>query len=559
MSIQNKKIVLSFLIVAFTFIIYFQVYNYNFVYDDFSHIHDNIENIKKGFTLEGISWAFKSTYAANWHPVTWLLYLFDYQISGLNVHSYHITNIVFHILNSLLLFFLFCKLTGSVYNSFLVAILFAIHPMHIESVAWISGRKDLLSAFFGFLCIYYYLDYAKTNSLKRYFISLFSFILSLMSKSMLVTMPFIFLLLDYYPLKRKISFKLIYEKLPFFLLTIFSSIITIIAQKNFGAVASLKYYSLLFRFKNALLSYFLYIKKAILPFDLTVFYLSPQNISILQLVLCSIFFLMPFYLGIKYIKKAPCLFVSWSFYIGTLLPVIGLVKVGEQGMADRYSYIPLIGIFVLIVWGGEAVIKKFYKKDLILKIVSFFIIIFFTVISFFQVQYWQNELILFRRVLDVNPKTYTVYNNLGFYFLRNKKYNKAIEYFKSAIKGNRNNILAHYNLGVAFDNINNFEKAIKSYENVLLMDPNHINSLNNLGVIYFNKKMYINSLHYFKKLIELKPYNTAYYYNILSTIYLRLGKKKEAIICLKKAVQLEPNVLSYRSMLRTLLNEKYGL
>ena len=554
--INKKKLLLSLIIITLTLSVYFQVYNYEFVFDDFAHIHDNEKIIKRGLKAENIKWAFTSTYAANWHPLTWLLYFFDYEINELNSGNYHITNLFFHILNSILLFLLFFKLTKSLNRSFLVALFFAIHPLHIESVAWVSGRKDLLSTFFGLFCVYFYIDFAKHKSLPKYFLALLFFALSLMSKAMLVTMPFILLLLDYHPLKRKISLKLIYEKIPYFIIIVPASIIVFIAQKSGGAVSTLKTYPISLRIENAVVSYFLYIKKTLLPFNLAVFYPYPENIPVWEFMLALSFIVIISYIAIKKIKTKPYFFTLWFFYLGTLFPVIGIVKIGAQSMADRYSYVPLIGIFALIVWCIGDI--KIYKKEFFLKVCSFFTIIFFLTISFFQIKHWKNSMALFERTMAVSPKAYIMYNNLGISYMEKEQYKKAAKYFRKVLLIEKNSDTTYYNLGLVLSKTKkNIDEAIKNYLKAISINANNEKAINNLGILYIQKKEFRKAVECFEKIVKLKPKNPESY-NKLGITYDVWNKKNKANHYFKKALKIDPNYLPSKKRLKKVMKEKYG-
>ena len=320
-----------------------------------------------GLTLDTVIWAFNTTHKSNWHPLTWLSHLLDIELFGMQSGYHHMTSLFFHILNSLLLFFVFRRMTGKVWQSGFVAAMFALHPLHVESVAWVSERKDVLSMFFWMLTLGSYARYAERPQIKRYLPVFGFFALGLMAKPILVTLPFVLFLLDYWPLQR-IQFNtlnkdagisgwrpsagfLIAEKTPLFILALASCFITFFAQKNGGAVASFEIHPFSARFANALVSYLEYIQKMIWPDNLAVLYPYPGAIPIWQLSAAMVLLVCISILAIRYLKPFPWFGVGWFWYLGTLVPVIGLVQVGVQAMADRYTYIPISGLFIIFAWG----------------------------------------------------------------------------------------------------------------------------------------------------------------------------------------------------------------
>ena len=364
--------------------VYFQVRNHEFVdYDDNTYVRIN-PHIQSGLNREGISWAFTSTRAGNWHPLTWVSHMMDVQLYGMNVGGHHLTNVVFHILNSLLLFLLLRRMTGDIWQGAFVAGLFALHPLHVESVSWISERKDVLSAFFWTMTMWSYVWYVERPGVARYLMILLFFIMGLMSKPMMVTLPFVLLLLDYGPLKRfgfcqsdcgGAFFKdssilyLVWEKTPLFALSGASSVVTYAVQKSEGAVASLNAWPFSLRLENAIVSYAAYLGKMIWPFNLAVLYPYQQRLPWWQVSGAFLLLLAVSLAAVKAGRRCPYFIVGWLWYIGTLVPVIGIVQVGMQAMADRYTYIPLIGLFIIIAWGGYEVFPSCRNKKAVMAIV----------------------------------------------------------------------------------------------------------------------------------------------------------------------------------------------
>ncbi|MHC4194038.1 MAG: glycosyltransferase family 39 protein [Planctomycetota bacterium] len=372
-KLQNKSWVplIYLTLVLATLAVYWQVHNYGFVnYDDPAYVSEN-QNIKSGITWDSIKWALTAGYAANWHPLTWLSHMLDWQLFGTDAGGHHLTNLFLHIANSLLLFTVLKRMTSALWPSAFVAALFALHPLHVESVAWITERKDVLSTFFWMLTVAAYLRYVERPSLGRYLLTLSLFALGLMAKPMLVTLPFVLLLLDHWPLGRfqlaqavedsdgqrlklvsvssrwKMSYRLVLEKVPFFALSAISSVVTFIVQRSAGAVTPVEKLPSHIRVINALTSYLVYIQKMIWPSRLAMFYPYPDKTRLMwQAIAFAPFFVFFSVAAIFLMHRRKYLFTGWLWYLGTLVPVIGLIQVGSQACADRYTYVPLIGLFV---------------------------------------------------------------------------------------------------------------------------------------------------------------------------------------------------------------------
>ena len=367
MKKKYTYLIIIFLIVA-SFIAYGRILSNGLInFDDDKYITEN-NHIKSGINQENIKWAFGTVVSGNWHPLTLLSHMLDWSLFGANASGHHLINLLLHIGNALLLFFFFNRMTKNLWSSAFVAALFALHPLRVESVAWAAERKDVLSMFFGLASFYAYACYVENYKFSKYFLCLILFALSLMAKPMLVTLPFVLLLLDYWPLERwqralqkelstpvksrdySIS-RLFWEKAPFLLLTIVSSIVTLWAQNKGGTIASMEGASFLTRIMNAIISYVSYLVKTFWPVNLAVFYPYQFSFPFWQ-ILTSCFILIGITIVVIYaIKKLPFLFVGWFWYLGTLIPVIGLVQVASQAMADRYTYLPSIGIAIMLAWG----------------------------------------------------------------------------------------------------------------------------------------------------------------------------------------------------------------
>lgn len=469
---SNRRSFLICLILGLTILaVFYQVHGFKFItYDDPSYVYKNLD-IQSGVTLESIKWAFTTGWTANWHPLTWLLYMLNWQLFGSNPAGYHVVNLVFHIINTLLVFIVLGQMTRSIWPSAFAAALFALHPLHVQSVAWISEFKDMLSTFFWMLTMWAYLRYVNKPGVSRYFWTAIFLALGLMSKPMLVTLPFVLLLLDYWPLERFRGHTLLYlirEKIPFFVLIAVSSIVTFLVQHNSMAVVSLNALPLKFRILNAFVSYTGYIEKLFKPDHLAVFYPHlGRNISVMYAVISAGFLLAATVLVIRFGKNRRYLVTGWFWYIGTLVPVIGIVQVGIQGMADRYSYVPLTGLFIIIAWGVPDLLKKWRYKKIVLASLAVLIVSTISICTYNQLRYWRNTLTLFQHTIDVTKDNFMAMNELAWYLAVDPKITvhnpyRAIQLAAGACK------ITHYidignldTLAVAYAAAGNFSKAIE--------------------------------------------------------------------------------------------------
>jgi len=520
-------LILILLILTATTAVYWQTTQFDFVnFDDDKYIYEN-PYVKTGLSLENITWAFKSFHSGNWHPVTWLSHMLDCQIYGTgNPGLHHLTNLLFHLANTLLLFLVFLKITESPWPCLFVSALFALHPLHVESVAWISERKDVLSAFFWLLTMLAYTWYTRAPSINRYLLVSMLFILGLMAKPMLVTLPVILLLVDFWPLQRvksqfRQSLRLIGEKIPLFLIALLSSIITLSAQDAGGAVSSLDRFTLLVRLANALTAYAAYILKMIYPANLAVLYPHP-GMPAWPKILSAIFLLAAItFISAKYIKKHPYLMVGWLWYLTTLLPVIGIIQVGRQAIADRYTYIPLIGLFIMIAFGLPALMASLRFKRKIIGAFSVVILLILAGLTWQQASHWQNSITLFDHALQVTS----------------------------------NNYVAHNNLGVAMKKHGNIEKATQHYIKALRIEPNYVEARNNLGTVLMAQGQYENALMHFSKALQLQPKNAIMHLN-MGLALNNTGQTEKALRHFSQAVNLNPGLADAHFYLANALNRQ---
>jgi tetratricopeptide (TPR) repeat protein len=520
-------------------------------------------NIQSGFNFKSIHWAFTTGHSSNWHPVTWLSLMLDYQLFKDWAGGYHLVNVLFHIINTLLLFYVLMRMTGAVWPSAFVAAAFAMHPLHVESVAWIAERKDLLSTFFWLLTMWAYVRYVEKPKLRWYLAAIVLFILGLMSKPMLVTLPFVLLLLDYWPLERKFSRRLLIEKIPFFICSLASCVITYIAQQRGGTVVAIESFGPAIRINNAIVAYVMYISKMFWPSRLAVLYPHPAGslpamkviICISLLVLISICFI---YLGLR----RRYFMVGWLWYLGTLVPVIGLVQVGAQSMADRYTYMTLTGLFIIIAWSAKEFAAKWRDRNTILTFLAIVALGGWAVITSVQLKYWKdnfslfghtlqvtenNPIILenyantlselgefdqsveqFKKLLEIKPDSGQVYNNIGCTFLEAGKAGQAIEYFRLAIKYKPDLAQAYYNLAHALRSENKREESVSCYMQAVRIEPDYVKAWLDLAITLSELEKYDQAIESFNKVLELAPGNV-YAHGYLGLALGAVGKTDEAI------------------------------
>ena len=543
---NQKKLLITLVLILCTLVIYWQVKDFNFAgYDDELYITENL-HVQSGLTCESIKWAFTTFHAGNWQPVTWLSHMLDIELYGLNPMGHHWTNLQFHIANTLLLFFILFKMTGALWRSAFVAALFALHPLHVESVAWVAERKDVLSTFFGMLTISAYIIYVKKRNLFRYSLVFILLSLGLMAKPMLVTLPFVLLLLDFWPLERlkyyspdqssKI-FSLIYEKIPLFIPVIISSVLTILAQKEAEALYTFEALPFKTRIANAFVSYADYTIKTIWPQNLAVFYPHPfGEFSLWYVFLAALAIAGISFFSIRSLKQHPYMAVGWFWYFGTLVPVIGLIQVGAQGMADRYTYIPLTGLFIIVAWGMPDLLKKWDYNRIILVIFSIIIIFAFSTRSYFQIKHWGNSTAVFKNAVKVTDNNWLAYNNLGLALMRDGKSNDAVFYFKKTLQIRPNFLKTLDNLGIALYRLEKFEEALFYYSKALKIDPKHAGIHNNTANVLTALGKLEEAVQHYKKAILIDPEFADAYYNLANVLTIQ-GKLDKAILYYESAIK----------------------
>jgi len=555
---MRRECLIYLLLVLTTVTVFWQVRNHEFInLDDSKYVTEN-RHVQNGLTLDSMIWAFTTTQVANWHPLTWLSHMLDCQLYGLNPKGHHLTNVFLHLLNTLLLFFILQRMTGALWRSGLVAAFFALHPLHVESVAWVAERKDVLSTLFWLLTMWGYIWYVERPRLTRYLLTLLAFTLGLMTKPMLVTMPCVLLLLDYWPLKRfqlrqpggdtpattgtfeeqgAPFLRLLLEKTPFFALTAASSIVTFLAQRSGGAMSTLDVYPVKIRIGNGLVSYVSYIGQMVWPRGLAVFYPHPgTHLPGWHAVGAGLLLACISIAVIRAARRHPYLAVGWLWYLGTLVPVIGLVQVGAQAMADRYTYVPLIGLFVIIAWSIPDLLAGNHYRKIVLSMAVGTVLLALTVSSWLQVQHWKNNLTLFKHALKVTAKNYVAHDSLGNALAQQGKVEEAIDHYYEALKIKPNLVNLHNNLGVALLEQRKVKEAMSHYDIALRLNADYAETYNNFGVAWFTVGEFDKAIAHYHEALRLDPaYGKAH--NNMGNALVEHGRFEEAILHYSKALE----------------------
>ena len=563
----KKSLVLSiyFALAVSTLLVFWQVRNFDFVnYDDNVYVSEN-PHVLNGLTADAVFWAFTTGHSANWHPLTWLSLVLDCQLFGPSPGRMHLINVLLHLVNTLLLFAVLKKMTGSLWPSAFVAAAFALHPMHVESVAWIAERKDVLSTFFLLLTLAAYIGYTNRPSVFRYVVTLVTFALGLMAKPMLVTMPFVLLLLDYWPLNRLMPqtvtpsgrrrhkpapaadknptlYRIIIEKVPFFVLSVISSVITFLVQRSGGAVSDIDILSLNDCIANAFLSYAEYIGKMLWPCNLAVFYPfnAAGSIPFWQVAMCALLLLGISFFVVRFGRNQRYVPLGWFWFVGTLIPVIGIVPVGQQAYADRYTYIPYIGLFIMLAWGLPQLLSNWSQRKIALGLSMVVVLTTLGICAHRQTRYWKNSDTLFSHTIEVTQNNYLAHNNLGNAYARLGRDTEAIKSYKQAIIFKPNYAMAYYNLGVAYCNLGRDTEAINAQKQAIRFRPNYAEAHFGLGFAYYKLGRYQESIEDCKQAIRIKP-DYAEAHNNLGVSYGNLGRSTEAIEAYKNAVRIKPD------------------
>lgn len=519
---------LALLLAAITVCAYWPTFSSGFLnYDDNGYVTQNI-HLQPGITLANISWAFHATIMANWHPLTWISHMADVQFFGLHPAGHHAVSLILHAVNVVLLFLLLRAATGFLWRSFFVAALFALHPLNVECVAWISERKSLLCTLFFFLALFAYGWYVRKPGIGRYLLVAVMFVLGLLAKPMIVTLPFVLLLLDYWPLNRlpppgsaeetanffRKLWKLALEKAPLLIFSAASAWVTVVAQALANTVAVSGAYSLRVRVANALWSYLLYLLKAIWPLRLAIFYPHQEgSLPFWKPALGLTAIIGVTYFCIRHARERHLL-AAWLWYLGCMVPVIGLVQVGRQAMADRYAYTPLLGIFVLVVWWIAEHSESWPNRLEVVGAAATLVLIFFGSLTWRQTTYWKDSLTLFNHALEITPDNFIAENNLGEAYLQAGRADLAYQHFLRSTQEKPRYGLAHYNLGIILEQQNRRDEAKHEFAAGIEFgqDNNEIAaSYHNLGIVLLGERKFTEAIQMFSEALRLAPWKQSSY------------------------------------------------
>ena len=611
-SPNRQKLIVYIVLAVVTLAVFWQVNQYDFIsYDDNVYVTQN-SHIKSGITLEGFLWAFSTRYADIWNPLVWLSFMSDYQLYGLSAGGYHLTNVILHLMSTLLLFWLFHRMTRAIWRSAFVAVLFAIHPLHVESVAWVSERKDVLSGFFWMLTLCLYVYYTEKPVLRRYLLALFCFSCALMSKPMVITLPIVLILLDYWPLDRLQSRKILItmpeitpvstnkgkkknksekealkknipppnvrklsetkiagiiplwqllEKTPFFILSVVMVIISLYAPSTHYTILDaaphqpstpdmsdafvlyVKQFSFISRLANAPVAFVTYLGKTFWPHNMSIFYPFPDQIPLWQVLGASLLILVVSVAVIVMMKRLPYLFTGWMWFAITIAPVIGIIQISVTTpymMADRYHYLPSIGLGMMLAWGIPDLLKKWHYRKEILLILSVLSVLFLSIIAWTQVGYWKNSITLFNHSLEVtDDNNRLAYNNRANAYNDLGNYKQAIEDYSRAIAINPMAAEGYYNRGIAYNHLGNYKQAIEDYDRAIKIRPKFTMANYNRAIAYNNLGNDKQAIEDYNKTIEIYPRFAEAYIN-RGNSYNGLGNRKQAIEDYSRAIEIYP-------------------
>jgi tetratricopeptide (TPR) repeat protein len=586
---RRRSIWIAALLGLLTLATYWPVVQSGFIdLDDTEYVTENTA-VREGLNWGNVKWAFAGAHSGNWHPLTWLSHMLDVQLFGLNPSGHHLINLLLHTASTLILFHLIRQMTRMTWPAAFVAALFALHPLHVESVAWIAERKDVLSAFFFLLTLLAYSHYARARAadpeqraphLRWYVIALVMFALGLMSKPMLVTLPFILVLLDFWPLERiRIPLSqstprigsLLLEKVPFLAMSVIVSVLTFSTQSGANAVAPVDMLPIQARMENAVASYLKYLGKTFWPANLSIFYPHPslsyaasEKWSSAETALGAILLLVISVVVFRSVRRRPWLAVGWFWFLGILIPVIGIVQVGRQAMADRYTYVPLIGIFIGIVWETWEWLRSRTFAVRIAGCAAAAILIVCLAVTRAQLAYWKNDIALFSHALSVNARNPKAQFSLGQALVRAGRDAEAIPHFEAAINDEPTATEFHYSLGVALANAGRLNDAALAFDQVLTIAPGHVNASNALvkvlvlrGGELMNAGRTNDAASLFSFALKMRPRLPEEHFEAAQAL-AKQGHLDEAVARMRIVVWLKPDDFKAREYLGITLAERGG-
>jgi tetratricopeptide (TPR) repeat protein len=549
--LPRRELLVGLLLALITFGVYWPVRNYEFVnYDDPDYVYEN-PFVLRGFSRAGIVWAFgrvagEHTY---WHPVTWLSHMLDCQLFGSNAGGHHLVNALLHAANALLLFLALSKMTGAVWRSAMVAALFAWHPLQVDTVAWVTERKNVLSTCLWFLTILAYLRYTRRPGAGRYALVMACFALGLMAKPMLVTVPLILLLLDFWPLGRvgldsetgklKTLWPMVREKIPLLALSAASAVITIVAHQQLKSLAATDELPVAARLANGLVSYARYLKKTVWPVDLSVLYPHPGKWPDWEVAGAGALVAILTGWTVWAARSRPYLLAGWGWFLVTLLPVIGIIQASSQSMADRFAYVPSVGLFVMVVWLAGGLAPAWPYRRIALGLAAVAVLATCLATTRLQLRHWQNSEALFRHALRVTGGNDTMHYNLACALAREHKLDEAAAEFATTLKLNPGRVDAHANLGVVFQMQGKTAPALAEFEEVLRRDPGKASAHNNLGMALQEQGKVTEAVAQFEEALRLKPDHPEAHNNLGRALTAQ-GRTNEALAQFTEALRLKP-------------------
>jgi protein O-mannosyl-transferase len=600
---HNRMMVVALALIAITLTAYYPIRHGEFInYDDMAYVYNN-HRVQQGLTAGNVAWAFKTTDLANWHPLTWLSHMADVQLFGTNPAGHHATSFFLHLINVLLLFWVLCRMSGLIWRGAFVSAVFAVHPLNVESVAWVSERKNVLSTLFALLTVWAYVTYTRKGGRRRYLLVVVLFVVGLLTKPMLVTLPFVLLLLDFWPLgrtsetgraeeshapRRRRLFKLALEKAPLFALSIVSSLITLKASASGGAMAPVSGVAIRYRLTNAVTSYAAYLYQLVWPTRLAPFYphpgafTPPRQVMLATLVLVAVTSLV-----VWRRRSSRYLAVGWLWYLVTLLPVIGLIQVGMQARADRYVYVPMIGILITAAWGAAQAARRLPRRDYWLGGAAVCVLVVLTFAARRQVTYWQSSEALWSHAIQVTDNNFVAHTNLAMALNLRERYDEAIEHCNTSLEIAPNDSLTYATLGEALSKkgrpeegiphlykalrltadretavaaqralgeamvkVGNDEKAIHHFSQALRLDPLLAPVYADLGALFYKSSQFERAVSHYRRAAQLAP--SADSYNKLASVLRERGRLQEAAASYREALKLEPGSVETQKGLASL-------
>ncbi|MBN1405797.1 MAG: tetratricopeptide repeat protein [Candidatus Omnitrophica bacterium] len=509
---MSKKLLLFILLLVIGFS-YLPLLRSDFVdFDDYNYIVNN-PHVNSGMSKINLVWAFTSFHAANWHPLTWLSHMLDVEIFGLNPAGHHLINLLLHLCNVIVLFMILNYLTGSFWKSLVVAAIFGLHPINVETVAWISQRKSVLSSLFFLLSVWAYAAYVKKPHPARYGVLLVFFVFGLMAKPIIISLPFVLLLIDFWPLNRislanrdpKVVWRLIIEKVPLLLFSIISCFITFFAQMRGGAVVSLRTFPLYTRFANSITSYLMYMLRIVVPRHLCAYYPYPDKNEYLPALLAFLGLTIVTVILIRKREEHPWLITGWLWFLGILIPVAGIVQIGGQATADRYTYMPMIGLLISATWEADYNIQKLHLNKTIPVFSVSMLIMLFSFLSRRQSGYWHDGKTLFEHTLSVTKDNYYTHSLLGNALFREGKLEGALKHYSKALEIEPRFEPAYYNKGLVLYYLNRRDEALSMLKQATIKTPDNADIYHVLGWIYREMGRDSLAIKYFQKSISYNP------------------------------------------------------